>query len=218
MWETPITVPGFRPTDDDLQRCRRETVPAGVPLHVVTPVPREAADDDQPEPLPPPPLPPAPLSPPLSSAPIIPLDVLRAALAEGDSDERPTRPLPVLAIDALADTVDLPASPRPARPMGWADITSAVQLLALRAIELPIGAGMLQRDSCLRRRRIIQVVLTALVLIAVPWETRSRAVPPPSSAPVVEALARPAPPSTCVARPAAPPPKPAHATARPHRR
>ncbi len=213
MWETPITVPGFKPTDDDLQRCRRETVPAGVPLHVVTPAPREAAADDQPEPLPPPPLPP----PPFSSTPMLALDVLRAALEEGESDERPTRPMPIISIDALAATVDLPAIPKPARATAWADLTSAVQMLALRAIELPIGAAMLQRDSCLRRRRIIQVALTLLVLVAVPWETRSRPLPAQQTAPVVEALAPHAPLSTCVSRPAAVAAKPAHAAARPRR-
>lgn len=212
MWETPITVPGFRPSDDDLQRCRRETVPAGVPLHLATPVP-PAAMDDQPEPLPPPPLPPTRLAP---LAPQISLDVLRAALEDYDGDDRPTRPMPAITIDALATTVDLPAIPRPAGMTGWADLTSAVQMLALRAIELPIGAAMLQRDSSLRRRRIIQVALTLLVLVAVPWETRPRTVQTSGHRPEVEALAsRPAPMATCVSgtaasgRPAphAPPPR-----------
>ena len=212
MWETPITVPGYLPSDDDLQRCRRETVPAGAPLHLVTPV-SLASVDDQPEPLPPPPFSPNP-QPPSSASPLV--DALRAAL-EDDSDERPTRPLPVISIDALATTVELPAAAVP-RPTGWADITSAVQMLALRAIELPIGAGMLQRDSCLRRRRIIQLVLTLLVFIAVPWETRPRPVPTPRQGPEVEALAaHPAPLSTCVSRPPAPT-KAAQPVARPNRR
>ena len=203
--------PRVSPTDDDLQRCRHETVPAGVPLHLVTPA-SLASVDDQPEPLPPPPLPPS-LQPPLST-PLV--DVLRAAL-EDDSDERPTRPLPVISIDALATTVDLPAPAVP-RPTGWADITAAVQMLALRAIALPIGAGMLQRDSCLRRRRIIQLVLTLLVFIAVPWETRPRPVPTPRQGPEVEALAaHPAPLSTCVSRPS-PSTRPANTAARPNRR